>query len=126
MEQQKQDWMGFLASFVDLMNNLMRQYRDNKITDHEILDEVGARFVESHDYAHPELHSSMVRAWTEMQVRMDKIKKIRRKNMKKTDLFRQHMIDIFRDQTNLYNASIPWETRWWFNYTIEMQERFWH
>jgi hypothetical protein len=124
MEQQKQDWMSFLADFVDLVKNLNRKFGDNEITEQEILDSVGEKFVDAHNYAQvSELHPKMVHAWSQLQESIQKIKLIRAKKMTQRQRYLYHMRELFQDPAKVWDTSIPWSTRWWYNHCVELQVR---
>lgn len=126
MEERKQDWMGFLADFVDLIKILGRQFGEDQITEQQVLDSVGEKFVDAHNFAHvDELHPKMVHAWLELQTSIKKIKLLRAKKMTQRQRYLHHMRELFQDPAKIWDAEIPWSTRWWYNHCVELQ-RFMH
>lgn len=122
MEERKQDWMSFLAEFVDLVKVLGRQFGNEEITEQQVLDSVGEKFVDAHSFAHiEELHPKMVHAWMQLQSSIQSIKRIRAKKMTQRQRYLHHMRELFQDPARIWDNSIPWPTRWWYQHCVDMQ-----
>lgn len=132
MEQQKQDWIGFLTDFIKLIGKLGKKYSRGELMEEQVLDEVGPYFIEAHAFQehHAELNKKMVSAFNELRRTIEEVN-FRRENSEPSKRFkqylkeltyRQHMIKMFKDHAQLWNTAIPWETRWWYNYAVEMQQ----
>ena len=124
MEPEKRpDWMGFLADFADLIRLMGRQFADGKVTEQEVLDSIGEKFVDAHNYSEhvEELHPKMVAAWQQLQASIQNIKRIRAKKMTQRQRYLYHMQELFHDPARIWDNSIPWSTRWWYQHCVDRQ-----
>lgn len=115
---QQQDWMSFLASFIDQCKLMGAKYEAREMTQAQINEVANELFIEAHAFQEPKLHQAMQTAWAHIQDAMETIKLEQNGEglLTKVDLFRKHMVELFVDPRKVVHSRIPLGTRAYYMY----------